>query len=173
MLCISNHTACRSAKKKRCFSARFCPGCAVPPPRVLPFSKVKRSKNPSPGEAQTTTGLSPFSGPAPGAAAAEKRRETAGKRKPSPPPKRRIFQIKARWGGRGGLGGRGQPLSRQQRGSLSPQLSFLPSIKKASSHPEPVRSLSQACCRAFHAKRRHYTFSITRRKEAWRCIWTR
>ena len=43
MLRISNHTACRFAEK--CvFSAHFGPGGAVPPPRISPFSKVKRSK---------------------------------------------------------------------------------------------------------------------------------
>ena len=41
-LCVSNHTACRFAEK-RGFSAHFGPGGAVPPPRVSPFSKLKRS----------------------------------------------------------------------------------------------------------------------------------
>ena len=40
---ISNHTACRFAKKRN-FSAHFWPGGAVPPPRVSPLKKVKRSK---------------------------------------------------------------------------------------------------------------------------------
>ncbi|WP_300802000.1 hypothetical protein, partial [uncultured Desulfovibrio sp.] len=31
------------SRKKRGFSAHFRPGGAVPPPRVLPFSKAKRS----------------------------------------------------------------------------------------------------------------------------------
>ena len=43
MLRISNHTACRFAEK-RGFSAHFGPGGAVPPPRVSPFSKLKRSR---------------------------------------------------------------------------------------------------------------------------------
>ena len=43
MLRISNHTACRFAEK-RGFSALFGPGDAVPPPRVSPFSKLKRPK---------------------------------------------------------------------------------------------------------------------------------
>ena len=42
MLRISNHTACRFAEKPR-FSAHFGPGGAVPPSRVSPISKVKRS----------------------------------------------------------------------------------------------------------------------------------
>ena len=41
-LCVSHHTAWRFAEKAR-FSVHFRPGCAVPPPRVLPFSKAKRS----------------------------------------------------------------------------------------------------------------------------------
>ena len=51
---ISNHTACRFAEKTRFFrsllagrrcaaASRFRPGGAVPPPRVSPFSKLKRS----------------------------------------------------------------------------------------------------------------------------------
>ena len=42
---VSNHTACRFAEKKRGFSAHFGPGGAVPPPRVSPFSKLKRSSS--------------------------------------------------------------------------------------------------------------------------------
>ncbi len=42
MFCISNHTACRFAEKAG-FSAHFGPGGAVPPPRVSPVSKLKRS----------------------------------------------------------------------------------------------------------------------------------
>ena len=37
------------SRKKRCFSAHFGPGEAVPPPRVSPFSKVKRSMLPGDG----------------------------------------------------------------------------------------------------------------------------
>ena len=43
-LCVSNHTACRFAEKAG-FSAHFGPGGAVTPPRVLPFSKAKRSSS--------------------------------------------------------------------------------------------------------------------------------
>ena len=39
---VSNHTACRFAEKTRFFRSLFADG-AVPPPRVLPFPKVKRS----------------------------------------------------------------------------------------------------------------------------------
>ncbi|WP_297261649.1 hypothetical protein [uncultured Desulfovibrio sp.] len=42
--CVSNPTAWRYAEK-RGFSAHVQPGGAVPPPRVSPFSKVKRSRS--------------------------------------------------------------------------------------------------------------------------------
>ena len=48
MLRISNHTACRFAEK-RGFSAHVGPGDAAPPPRVSPFSKLKRSRHPDAG----------------------------------------------------------------------------------------------------------------------------
>ena len=44
MLRVPNHIACRFAEKTR-FSAWFGPGGAVPPPRVLPFSKATRSNH--------------------------------------------------------------------------------------------------------------------------------
>ena len=43
MLRISNHTACRFAEKTRFFRSLWA-GRRCPPPRVSPFSKLKRSK---------------------------------------------------------------------------------------------------------------------------------
>lgn len=41
-LCIPNHTACHFAEKTRFFRLVL-PGGAVPPPHIVPFSKIKRS----------------------------------------------------------------------------------------------------------------------------------
>ena len=44
--CDSNHTDCCFVEKPRFFSAYSGPGGTAPPPRVLPFSKAKRSISP-------------------------------------------------------------------------------------------------------------------------------
>ena len=113
MLCISNHTACRFAKKTLFFRQLLSwLRCAA----ASRFTFFKgETLSPSPGEAQITTGLFPFSGPAPGAAAAEKTPGDGRQEKTVAPSETPHLSDKS------ALGREREPLSREQRGSLSPQ----------------------------------------------------
>ncbi len=122
MLCISNHTACRFAKKTLFFRQLLSwLRCAA----ASRFTFFKgETLSPSPGEAQITTGLFPFSGPAPGAAAAEKTPGDGRQEKTVAPSETPHLSDKSALGRERGAWGEREHLSRQQRGSLSPQHPF-------------------------------------------------